>query len=243
MRFRPRAINRARAAQETLAKLFAPIDPRSLLSDLPDDTILCRCEGEWSATTTTTEHDRLTGREVKHNGRFAMGACQGGSARPAHAALMAEINPAGPSPAAEDLTGPPLAVRPVSMLALTGAIPRTQKTNDEVYRHDASPAPGAQGPHRDPGCRPFDGSPVAKSPISSSAEINAAVLRAKAAQWQFRRSTPAVRRAMLNALAAEVNADAGQPWHHGINEMGKTIREAREEAKVRRAQNTLKAVR
>lgn len=85
---------------------------------------------------------------------------------------------------------------------------------------------------------PFDGSPVGEVATSSSAEINAAVLRAKAAQWEFRRSTPAVRRAMLNALAAEIAADAENLARIISNEMGKTIREARNE--VRRAQNTLK---
>ena len=85
---------------------------------------------------------------------------------------------------------------------------------------------------------PFNGSPVGEVATNSSAEINAAVLRAKAAQWQFRRSTPAVRRAMLNALAAEIATDADNLARIISDEMGKTIREARNE--VRRAQNTLK---
>ncbi|HCL66088.1 MAG TPA: aldehyde dehydrogenase [Rhizobium sp.] len=85
---------------------------------------------------------------------------------------------------------------------------------------------------------PFDGSQVGEVAVSSTAEITAAVLGAKVAQWEFRRSTPAVRRAMLNALAAEIAADAENMARIISSEMGKTIREARNE--VRRAQNTLK---
>jgi acyl-CoA reductase-like NAD-dependent aldehyde dehydrogenase len=85
---------------------------------------------------------------------------------------------------------------------------------------------------------PFDGSPVGEIGLDTAAEINAAVVRAKAAQWEFRRSTPAVRRSLLNALAAEIAADAENLARIISNEVGKTIREARNE--VRRAQNTLK---
>lgn len=85
---------------------------------------------------------------------------------------------------------------------------------------------------------PFNGTPVGEIAVSSAAEIGAAVVRAKAAQHEFRRSTPAVRRAMLNALAAEIAADADNLARIISDEMGKTIREARNE--VRRAQNTLK---
>ncbi len=85
---------------------------------------------------------------------------------------------------------------------------------------------------------PFNGTPVGEIAVSSAAEIGAAVVRAKAAQHEFRRSTPAVRRAMLNALAAEIATDADNLARIISDEMGKTIREARNE--VRRAQNTLK---
>lgn len=85
---------------------------------------------------------------------------------------------------------------------------------------------------------PFDGSRVGEVPTNTPAEIAAAVARAKIAQWEFRRSTPAVRRALLNALADEIAADADNLARTISSEMGKTIREARNE--VRRAQNTLK---
>ncbi|MBP1843337.1 acyl-CoA reductase-like NAD-dependent aldehyde dehydrogenase [Rhizobium petrolearium] len=85
---------------------------------------------------------------------------------------------------------------------------------------------------------PFDGSVVGEVAESDATEIAAAVRRAKVAQWQFRRSTPAQRRAMLNALAAEIAADAENMARIISSEMGKTIREARNE--TRRAQNTLR---
>lgn len=85
---------------------------------------------------------------------------------------------------------------------------------------------------------PFDGALVGTIYEYDRDEIFDAVLRAKVAQSEFRRSTPAVRRALLNALATEIAADADSLARIISMEMGKTIREARNE--VRRAQNTLK---
>ena len=118
-----RTIDRARMAQATLAALFAPLDRRPPLGQLPDETILCRCEGKTvgDLRRLCDRADRLTGREVKHNGRFAMGACQGRFCAANTAALMVEINPDGPAPSSEDLTGRRWPVRPISIAALTGA--------------------------------------------------------------------------------------------------------------------------
>jgi len=85
---------------------------------------------------------------------------------------------------------------------------------------------------------PFDGAVVGEVGVSTPAEILAAVLRAKRAQAAFRNSTPAVRRGLLYALAAQVAAEAEPLARMICTEMGKTIREARNE--VRRAQNTLR---
>lgn len=85
---------------------------------------------------------------------------------------------------------------------------------------------------------PFNGEQVGELMAASAADVIAAITRAKAAQAAFRRSTPALRRALLNALAAEIAADADNLALIISSEMGKTIREARNE--VRRAQNTLK---
>ncbi|WP_159946390.1 FAD-dependent oxidoreductase [Rhizobium sp. 18065] len=120
-----REIKRARMAQATLAALFAPIHGVPQLSSLPDETLLCRCEGKTvgDLRRLCNQPDRLSGREVKHNGRFAMGACQGRFCAANTAALMAELKPGKPGPSPEDLTGRRWPVRPVSIAALTGAIP------------------------------------------------------------------------------------------------------------------------
>ncbi|MGH6762561.1 MAG: aldehyde dehydrogenase family protein [Phyllobacterium sp.] len=85
---------------------------------------------------------------------------------------------------------------------------------------------------------PFSGQIVGEIKETSEAEMIAAIRRAKIAQADFRRSMPSVRRALLNALAAEIAKDADNLANIISSEMGKTIREARNE--VRRAQNTLK---
>ena len=85
---------------------------------------------------------------------------------------------------------------------------------------------------------PFNGQLVGELGLSSPADVDAAVARATLAQRDFRRSTPAMRRALLNALAEQIALDQDNLARIISSEMGKTIREARNE--VRRAQNTLK---
>jgi NADPH-dependent 2,4-dienoyl-CoA reductase/sulfur reductase-like enzyme len=118
-----KTINRARKAQDTLSALFAPSDQSSVFSQLPDETVLCRCEGKTigDLRQLCDREDLLSGREVKHNGRFAMGACQGRFCAANTAALMAELNPGDRAPTAQDLTGRRWPLRPVSIAALTGA--------------------------------------------------------------------------------------------------------------------------
>jgi acyl-CoA reductase-like NAD-dependent aldehyde dehydrogenase len=87
-------------------------------------------------------------------------------------------------------------------------------------------------------CNPFDGEPVGEVEVSSRGDIAAAVQRAVAAVREFRHSTPAERRALLNSLADMVQDDQENLADLICGEMGKTIREARNEA--RRAVNTLR---
>ena len=124
-------IARARRAQEILSTLFAPVGGARPISSLPADTILCRCEGKTigDLRSLCERPDRLTGREIKHNGRFAMGLCQGRFCAANTAALMAEIWPQAPAPVAVDLTGRRWPIRPVSIAALTGA--RANSTEHE----------------------------------------------------------------------------------------------------------------
>lgn len=85
---------------------------------------------------------------------------------------------------------------------------------------------------------PYDGTPAGEVPVASAVEIGRAVVRAQAAQREFRRSAPFQRRALLDALAARIAANAEDLARTICAEVGKTIREARNE--VRRAQNTLR---
>ena len=116
-------IGRLRQAQDVLARLFRPVGRADPLMRLPDETILCRCESR-----TVGDLRRLYagpdvpgGREVKHNGRFAMGSCQGRFCADNTAALMATLGPDRPLPSPEDLTGRRWPIRPVPIGALLAA--------------------------------------------------------------------------------------------------------------------------
>jgi acyl-CoA reductase-like NAD-dependent aldehyde dehydrogenase len=85
---------------------------------------------------------------------------------------------------------------------------------------------------------PFSGALVGTLPQATAQDVSATVQRARAAAAEFRASTPAQRRALLEALAALIARDAETLAQTICAEMGKTITEAR--AEVRRAQNTLR---
>lgn len=118
-----RAIERQRRAQALISRLFAPVNTVSPLASLPDDTILCRCEGRTvgELRQLSGQPDALSGREVKHNGRFAMGACQGRFCAANVAELMAITRPEQPAPKSQDLTGQRWPIRPIPIGALTNA--------------------------------------------------------------------------------------------------------------------------
>jgi len=86
--------------------------------------------------------------------------------------------------------------------------------------------------------RPWGGAPFGEVGTASAADIGRAVARAKGAQRDFRLSTPFQRRTLLDALASRIAAQAEELARIICAEVGKTIREARNE--VRRAQNTLR---
>ncbi len=85
---------------------------------------------------------------------------------------------------------------------------------------------------------PYDSSLVGEVAVADRAEIAAAVARARAAAAAFRHSQPHERRALLEALAGRIAANARELAGLIAAEVGKTIHEARNE--VRRAQNTLR---
>ena len=96
---------------------------RSALAALPDETVLCRCENRTVGELRILcgGADGLTGREVKHHGRFAMGSCQGRFCADNTAALMAHLRPDLPAPQARDLTGTRWPIRPVPIAALAAS--------------------------------------------------------------------------------------------------------------------------
>jgi acyl-CoA reductase-like NAD-dependent aldehyde dehydrogenase len=85
---------------------------------------------------------------------------------------------------------------------------------------------------------PFDHRPVGEVGFCEPSDVATVVIAAKAAAHGFRRSTPAERRRLLDALADRIAADAEHLAALISGEVGKTIREARNE--VRRAGNTLR---
>ncbi|WP_440409484.1 FAD-dependent oxidoreductase [Neorhizobium petrolearium] len=128
-------VARNRRSQAVLARIFAPVQSGSLLDGLTDETILCRCEGRnvGDLRQLCSRPDPLTGREIKHNGRFAMGACQGRFCAANTAALMARLRPDIPAPAPGDLIGRRWPARPVSIGTLVGVPPHAEG-QDEVLR-------------------------------------------------------------------------------------------------------------
>ena len=85
---------------------------------------------------------------------------------------------------------------------------------------------------------PYDGRLVGEVAAASDDDIARAVGRARRAQHAFRRSTPFQRRTLLDALAECIATHAEELAQTISAEVGKTIREARNE--VRCAQNTLR---
>lgn len=134
-----RQLVRERKAQALLAQLFSPVNPPAPLTSLPRDTILCRCEGRTAGDLHSLigPSDMLSGREVKHNGRFAMGACQGRFCAAHVAALMNELRPGHPPVHARDLTGQRWPLRPTSIAGLTH-VASDDIENDQFRKVDAN---------------------------------------------------------------------------------------------------------
>lgn len=118
-RFGARTVEAERRAQRALAKLFHPMKGVSL-ADLPDETVLCRCEGKTVGDLQALLHadPGISPREVKLNGRFGMGACQGRFCADNVAALLAQANTATGAVDASALTGSRWPVRPIAIASL-----------------------------------------------------------------------------------------------------------------------------
>lgn len=118
-----RTVVRERRAQAILARLFAPAVADEPIEALPPDTVLCRCEGRTVGDlhALLADADGLSGREIKHNGRFAMGACQGRFCAHWVAEAAARLAPEATAPSPRDLTGRRWPIRPVSIAALAAS--------------------------------------------------------------------------------------------------------------------------
>ncbi|KRA52979.1 FAD-dependent oxidoreductase [Devosia sp. Root635] len=97
-------------------------------AQLPDDTVICRCEGRTlgQLRALLAADDRVSAREIKLNGRFAMGACQGRFCAEWVAAYVASQRDGQPPQVAE-IVGSRWPVKPVSVSAF-------------VERHPSSPS-------------------------------------------------------------------------------------------------------
>jgi NADPH-dependent 2,4-dienoyl-CoA reductase/sulfur reductase-like enzyme len=115
-------------AQAKLAKIFSPVRSQTLEA-LPDKTILCRCEqmtvGDLRQMLLTKE---ISAREIKLNGRFGMGRCQGRYCAKWVLELLGD-----PNHDQQQLTGRRWPVRPVSIRSLAGLgdqeVARSSKSN------------------------------------------------------------------------------------------------------------------
>ena len=124
----PPELGKHRRAQAKLEKLFQPINDLPL-KDLPKETIICKCEcktvGDISAL--LTEKD-VSAKEIKLNGRFGMGRCQGRYCGKWVLDMIGETG--GIQQPTVALTGCRWPIRPVSISALAGI-----RSHDDVEEH------------------------------------------------------------------------------------------------------------
>lgn len=120
----PADLARHRAAQGHIARAFAPLAP-AFPADIPDDTVLCRCEGRTvgDLKRLLAEDEGLSARELKLSGRFAMGACQGRFCAANTAALTSSLTGAAIPFAPGAFTGQRWPIRPVPIAALAAPAP------------------------------------------------------------------------------------------------------------------------
>lgn len=107
---------RERQAQAALNTLFdySGRDP----AKLPDETIICRCEGRTlgQLRSMLSADDPVSAREIKLNGRFGMGACQGRFCAEWVASFVASQRDGSP-PQTSEIVGSRWPVKPVPISA------------------------------------------------------------------------------------------------------------------------------
>jgi NADPH-dependent 2,4-dienoyl-CoA reductase/sulfur reductase-like enzyme len=108
------SLDKHRHAQAHLAAIFgAALEP---LAKLPDETVLCQCERRLAVDVKAmlASDPEISAREIRLNGRIAMGACQGRFCADQVARFLSE---AGAPVSAADLTGRRWPIYPTSIAA------------------------------------------------------------------------------------------------------------------------------
>ena len=107
---------RERRAQVTLNGFFDFSGPDP--AELPDETVVCRCEGRTlgQLRSILAAADPVSPREIKLNGRFGMGACQGRFCTEWVASFVAHQRGGSP-PSVAEFVGNRWPVKPVSVSA------------------------------------------------------------------------------------------------------------------------------
>jgi thioredoxin reductase len=126
-------IARERSAQRMIARLFAPTNAANDPAEWPDNALLCRCEqrsvGDLRGI--LAGNDSPSPREIKLNGRFCMGACQGRFCADAVAGLIAAERSGARPPLITELTGQRWPLRPASVAAIIGSHPTSTPQEEE----------------------------------------------------------------------------------------------------------------
>jgi thioredoxin reductase len=127
----PLQLRRQSLAQARLKTIFNPVSQPQLQS-MPDDAVMCRCEQKTIGDLRQLlARPGVSAKEIKLNGRFAMGRCQGRFCAKWTLELAAEIS--GVSYTTQTLAGNRWPVSPISIGALARLAPEsaTEKpTND-----------------------------------------------------------------------------------------------------------------
>lgn len=118
-----RRIASQRQLQSLLSSMFAPDLSVDLPENLPPETVICRCEGKTVGDLLLLlgSDDRLSGREIKHNGRFAMGQCQGRFCAHTVTGIIARHHSEKNRHGTDNLTGKRWPLRPVSIGSLVSS--------------------------------------------------------------------------------------------------------------------------
>lgn len=119
----PLQVRRQALAQARLRTIFEPVSQPQLQS-MPDDTVMCRCEQKTIGDLRQLlSKPGASAKEIKLNGRFAMGRCQGRFCAKWTLELATEIS--GANYTTQSLAGNRWPVSPISIGALARLAPES----------------------------------------------------------------------------------------------------------------------